>query len=315
MVAADEFELNLSDAELEAYRDAAKPMRHVRDISEYFSDVIGPRFFGVEKNPGDLLPWDKASRIGFRPGETTLWMGISGHGKSALASQAALWWALQGKPSCIASFEMLPAALIDRMLLQAAGNANPSEDFSFDFMGHLRGKILIYDRRDTVNVDTLYRVIRYCALERGVKHFWIDSLMKCVRGEDDYNGQKNLMDTVCTMGRELMIHTHVIHHVRKGEDESRAPGKFDAKGTGAITDLVDQVIAVWRNKRLEAEIADGAGDPGAPGFMMICDKNRHGSWEGKVPLWGDASSWHFRGTSQQPWTRGYDIPKRVKEAA
>lgn len=313
----EEAVLSVSDAELEDYRDAVNPMRHVRDISEFFQDVIAPRFFGVTKDPGDLLPWERASRIGFRPGETTLWMGINGHGKSALTTQVALWWALQGKPSCIASFEMLPGATVDRMLLQAAGAPNPTEEFAYDFLAALKGKVFLYDRRDRVNVEMLYRVIRYCVLEKGVKHFWIDSLMKCVRGEDDYNGQKDLLDTVTTMARELMIHIHVIHHVRKGENEGKIPGKFDARGTGAITDLVDQVITVWRNKAKEAERADGGTDEGKPDFVLVCDKNRHGAWEGKIALWGDVDCWHFRGTSQQPWSRGYEIPKRKlnREAA
>ncbi len=34
-------------------------------------------------------------------------------------------------------------------------------------------------------------------------------------------------------------------------DEETQPNKFDIKGTGAITDLVDNVFIVWRNKKKE----------------------------------------------------------------
>lgn len=302
-------DLPISDTELEQYRDAINPVRHVRDITEFISDVVGPRFLGVSKPTGDLLPWEKAVRIGFRPAEVTLWHGINGHGKSAVTVQAALWWALQGKRSCIASFEMLPDRTVDRMLLQAAGSPSPSEEFAASFFSYLKGKIYLYDRRDRVDLPTLYKVVRYCAAEKQISHFWIDSLMKCVQGEDDYNGQKNLVDSLCTMARELGIHIHLVHHVRKGDNEHRIPGKFDARGAGVITDLVDNVICVWRNKAKEAERALGTVDEGKADFVLSCDKNRHGAWEGQVPLWGDVDCWHFRGTQQKPWVSGYEIPQ------
>lgn len=306
----EEAVLSIADSDLENYRDAINPVRHVRDITEFMPEVNDPRFYGVKEEPADLLPWEHAGKVGFRAGEVTLWQGINGHGKSALTTQAMLWWALQGRKSCIASFEMLPKRTIDRMLLQANGSPNPSLDFSWDFFAALKGKVFIYDRRDRVDVDALYRVIRYCVTEKGVSHFLIDSLMKCVKGEDDYNGQKDFMSDLCTMARELMAHIHVVHHVRKAADEKGVPGKFDSKGSGAITDLVDNVLTVWRNKRKEAAIADGETDDGAPDFLLVCDKNRHGAWEGKVALWGDVESWHFRGTKNRPWRPGYEIPAR-----
>lgn len=306
----DEALLSVSDAELEAYRDAVNPNRHVKDITEFMVEVNDYLFYGARESVGDQLPWEHASRIGFRPGEVTLWMGINGHGKSAVTSQAMLAWALKGRKSCIASFEMYPRKTVERMLLQAAGAPNPTHDFSWDFFAAMKGKLFLYDRRDRVDVETLYRVIRYCAVEKGISHFVIDSLMKCVRGEDDYNGQKDFVSDLCTMAKELSIHIHLVHHVRKAGDEKGIPGKFDAKGSGAITDLVDQVITVWRNKGKEADREQGKHDEAAPDFLLICDKNRHGSWEGKVALWGDSDCWHFRGTQKHQWTRGYEIPKR-----
>lgn len=314
----DELILAVDDSELDAYREAVNPTHHVRDITEFLSPVLDIRVHKFPEVGGDKLPWERASGLTLRQGEVTLWMGINGHGKSAVTTQSALSLALQGRVSCLASFEMLPVRTIDRMLCQAAGGPNPSEEFAYDFFSALRGKVLLYDRRDQSNREMLYRVIRYVAIERGVNHFWIDSLMKCVRGEDDYNGQKDFVADLCGLARELSIHIHLVHHVRKGEDEGKVPGKFDAKGTGAITDQVDNVITVWRNKKLERELSEGKGDPEMPGFLLICDKNRNGGWEGRIPLWGDLDSWHFRGTKAQGWVRGYDIPKRVlkkREAA
>lgn len=308
----DNFAVEVSDADLEAYRDAANPYRHVRNISTYEHAVIVNALFPKLAEKGtDHLPWSRTvGKIGFRQGEVTLWHGINGHGKSAVTSQVGLYLALQDKPVCIASFEMMPVRTIDRMVKQCCGNSQPTEKFMRDFFAALKSKVWIYDKRDTVDAGRLFAVIRYSAIELGVKHFFVDSLMKCVRGEDDYNAQKDFVGELCALSHELLIHIHLIHHVRKSGDEKQVPSKFDAKGSGAITDQVDNVIAVWRNKAKEAEKQMGqAYDEDKPDFLLICDKQRNGGWEGRIGLWGDLESWHFRETKDQPWHRGYSLDR------
>jgi len=41
--------------------------------------------------------------------------------------------------------------------------------------------------------------------------------------------------------------------MRKREDEYKIPGKMDIKGTGAISDMVDNCFVWWRNKKKEEE--------------------------------------------------------------
>lgn len=303
--------LAVSDADLEAYRDAADPYRHVRDIASYQASVEVAILTPHLVPQGDLLPWNKThGKIRFMPGEVTLWHGINGHGKSAVTTQVALWLSLQGKPCCIASFEMMPVRTIERMVKQCAGNSRPTEGFLTDFFEALAGKVWIYDKRDTVDRERLYAVIRYCAVELGVKHFFIDSLMKCVAGEDDYNGQKDFVSELCALAHEQLIHIHLVHHVRKGNSGEAPPSKFDAKGSGSITDQVDNVIAVWRNKDKEAKKANSQEyDEASPDFLLICDKQRNGGWEGRIGLWGDLDCWHFRETKDVPWTKGYSLDR------
>lgn len=40
----------------------------------------------------------------------------------------------------------------------------------------------LYDQQGTVTAKKISAVARYCATEKGVRHFFIDSLMKCVAG-------------------------------------------------------------------------------------------------------------------------------------
>ena len=100
-------------------------------------------------------------------------------------------------------------------------------------------------------------MVRYCAKERGITHFFVDSLMKCVSGEDDYNGQKLFVDELTAIARDHGIHIHLVHHIRKPSDESHKPSKYDYKGSGSITDQVDNVISVWRNKAKEKKRDEG----------------------------------------------------------
>jgi twinkle protein len=303
----------VTDAELGQYLEAVNPGRNVVSIMEYQVDVMR-RVLGTDEVNGDVLPWKKTHQnFQFAPGETTIWFGINGHGKSAVTGQVALWLALQGKPSCIASFEMDPRRTLERMVLQAAGNPSPSVEFMNAFFFGLRKGLWIYDKRGKIDIHYLLAAVRFCAEKHGIRHFWIDSLMKCVRASDDRNAEKAFVSDVMDVGRETGVHMHVIHHSRKLQDEGQVPDKFDAKGAGEITDQVDNVFCVWRNKAKERDTAK-AVELGQdlknemPDFLLICDKNRNGGWEGRWALWGDLRTWHFRETSHPGMYRGYELP-------
>jgi twinkle protein len=119
--------------------------------------------------------------------------------------------------------------------------------------------------------------------------------MKCVKGEDDYNAQKDFVTELCAFAAAHNVHVHLVHHVRKGEHEGKPPGKFDIKGSGSITDQVDNVFIVWRNKKAEEEVKDQpAGTRSAsPNCMFACEKQRNGEKEGKYGFWFDPYSQQY----------------------
>lgn len=304
---------SVTDAELRGYQPVEAD-HSIKSILEYDVDVLV--MLRTNELQGDTLPWRKThSNFRFRKGEVTLWHGINGHGKSAVTTQVALWLGLQGVKSCIASFEMLPAVTLLRMVKQCAGNPNPTESFAQDFFMTLHKSLWMYDHRGRVNPEMLFKAIRYCAEKKGTTHFFVDSLMKCVPREDDYGAQCDFVNALGDIAHETENHIHLVHHVRKGENEKTPPGKFDAKGSGGITDQVDNVLGIWRNKAKERE-RDECARTGAvfaddgPDFLLMCDKQRNGSWEGNWALWGDARSWHFREEAKVPWERGYKLPTR-----
>jgi twinkle protein len=263
---------------------------------------------------GALLPWTKTHDvIQLRPGEVSLWPGINGHGKSAVTSQVALDLCFQGYRVCIASLEMKTVKTMQRMCRQAWGGAHPQIPYLRSLHQWTDERLWFFDYNGTILPDKILAVVRYCQDRLGVQHFFIDSLMKCVKGEDDYNGQKDFVNAICAIAQDTGIHIHLIHHAKKLANEYELPNKFSAKGSGAITDQVDNVFTVYRNKKKEHDMQAGENvDPDLYDAMVICDKQRHGEWEGKIRLWYDQGSYAYRGDRMAP-IRRYEVG--LREAA
>ena len=270
-----------------------------------------------DQTPKVYMPWLKVRDIfNFREGEVTIWAGQNGHGKSLITSQVVLSLMGQEQKACIASFEMKPMTTLQRMARMFAGT-NPfsyeyqSEDGIEALAGLYRdfgewsdGRLWLYDQQGTVTADQIIAVARYCAKELGVKHFVIDSLMKCVKGEADYDGQKDFVDELTSLARDNRIHIHLIHHMKKpAGGENQVCGKYDAKGSGAISDLVDNFFVVHRNKEKADDIAaKGPNSPkkDEPDCFLICRKQRNGEDEPKINLWFDKDSQQFKGDASDP---------------
>ena len=203
---------------------------------------------------------------------------------------------------------MKPKRTLYRMLRQFAGENIEFPKFASKekYMGKLLdrfhkfagNKLWLYDQQGTVTTQQVIAVSRYSAVELGVNHVFIDSLMKCVAGEDDYNAQKYFVDELTAVARDHQIHVHLIHHIRKLASEELQPNKNDIKGTGAIADQVDNVLLMWRNKKKEHEVQNGSmPDSSKPDAMLMCEKQRNGEAEDWYSLWYDRDSQQFVETS------------------
>ncbi|KVL61908.1 AAA family ATPase [Burkholderia cepacia] len=274
----------------------------VRRASDFVEDLIQHVHSQKEAAFGTASPWPSVGdSLRFREGEVTLWGGVNGHGKSAVLGEVMLHAMSAGDRTCIASMEMRPIATMERLTRQAAAAAMPAPDFIRGFGRWTNDRLWLYAHVGTVERTRMLAVARYCRKELGVHHVVIDSLLKCGIAPDDYAGQKTFVDALCSLARDTGLHIHLVHHARKGEREAVVPDKFDMKGAGEITDLVDNVLIVHRNKTKEAllrkemlsdekrEEAELQADT-----VLICAKQRHHTWEGNVRLWFDADSLQFR---------------------
>jgi twinkle protein len=289
-----------------AYVRETEAQQKVRPAALYVQELIESLGKRREEQRA-YLPWDKTHGLfQFRPGEVTLWGGVNGHGKSLVTGMTAASLVTQSERVCIASFEMKPRKTLERMARQWCGDS-PDEawddneaalsayrDTYEQFKAWTDGRLWFYDQQGTVNPDTVIGVARYCAKELGITHFFLDNLAKCVRGEDDYNGQKALVDELTAIARDYGSHIHIVHHLKKLGSEEQVPDKGDVKGSGAITDQVDNLLLVWRNKKKERDAQAGKMvAEGEPDALIICDKQRNGEWEGKVSLWFHKRSQQF----------------------
>jgi twinkle protein len=286
----------------------------VKPASSWVEEVI--EFFGTPPYlRGCKLPWGKSvGRIALREGEVSLWPGMNYSGKSLITGQVALGLMRQGERVCIASLEMKPYKTMQRMTRQAAAGKEPSVDYMRAFHRWTDQRLWIFDHMGEVEAAKMLALTRYCADKLAIRHFFIDSLMKCVRGEDDYNGQKDFVAGLCSVALQSGMHIHLVHHTRKPADDSHQPSRFDSKGSGAITDQVDNVFTTWRNKPKERAIEkaemERAQAPEAvlasPDTLLICDKQRHGEWDGKIGLYFDEASQAYRDRQDGRW-QGLDL--------
>ena len=283
------------EIDFEKYLKANDVAQKVKGASE-FLDEIEAEIASPVKNEFQTMPWQKThAGFQFRAGEVTLYAGGNGGGKSMVTGQIAMGLIKQNQKVMIASFEMKPKRTLFRMLRQFAGEnidfprymdkARYLSNLILRMRGFAHANLWLYDQQGTVTAQQVIAVSRYSAMELGVQHIFIDSLMKCVSGEDDYNAQKAFVDELTSLARDHNVHIHLIHHIRKLQSEEIKPNKNDIKGSGSISDQVDNVLMVWRNKKKEHDAQNGSVDPMIPDAYLMCEKQRNGESEDWYSLW------------------------------
>lgn len=271
----------------------------LNSATDYVDEVVD-FFVGKKETSGYTLPWGKThDSIRLRKSEISVWGGFNGHGKSQAVGHMVVSSVHQGERWCVASMEFKPYKLLARMYRQASCQSQPNEALCRGQIApFFDGNLYLFDLQGTAKADRILEVFEYAFRRYGCTSFLVDSLAKCGFGEDDYNGQKSFVDRLMEFSQRFDVHVHVVAHARKGNNEDEAPGKMDIKGTGAITDMVDNVFTVWRNKPKErakndlkaknrAEVLKG------PDCLIGCDKQRNGEWEGKIMLWFDPASLQY----------------------
>ena len=244
--------------------------------------LVNPRQF-----TGFKAPWAKAEdKLRFREGELSVMGGYNGHRKSTLASQIALGVA-QEAPVGICSLEEPLDDVGTRFIRQAACTDSPTIDYADDFVTWTDERIAIWDRLDTVAPAVALAAVYHMIAVIGCRFVILDSLMMCDVC-DDIERERRFVASLTALAKLHNAHIMLIHHMRKPQDESRVPGKYDLLGAGHISNMASTILVSWEDKDLREKREFGEGEVDKPDHLFIVAKQRYGAFEGAISLWRQA---------------------------
>ena len=283
---ADIKDLTITDKEISEWKSQKSDTEHleIKRPSQYLNDVES--YFSDDLTGGTALPFvntDQQFRV--RMGEISVVTGYSGHGKSAWLNQCILGL-MKTHKTMIASFEMKPKATLGRMC-QQTGEEAPNYEYIKDFLNKLEHHLYLYDPDGETTSQKVLDVLYYCAQNLNIKIMVIDSLMKCGINEDDLNKQKDFANKLSVAARDLDIHIFLVAHSKKTASDFEYARKLDVAGSANITNMVDNVFSVHRNKEREEALLNGQHDNeviNAPPCTVWLVKQRHG--KGIETKWG-----------------------------
>ena len=254
------------------------------EITDYFEDKDG-------RTGGFSMGWSKTEDIDFRfrPSELVGCVGFSGSGKTMFLGQLALNAIAQDQKILIASMEMSPKNLLGRMFQQSCATPAPTIEYRTKVMEWMSQSLWLYIDNLNPKINDLLKCFEYAYRRYSVNTFVIDSLT-CMCSHEDYRKQQEIVEQIVQFKNAFNCTVFLVTHSRKQEDESRAPGKFDVKGSGAITDLADSFFSIWKNKRKSEHLAvcNLTGDEPDEQIAKQWDvqvnvlKNRNGQYEGRI---------------------------------
>ena len=267
--------------------------------SDVFADDL-VRYFGEEIHSGKSLGWIKTEdKFRVRQAELTILTGVSGHGKSMWLSQVILSMMRQQTKCLIASLEMRPVLTLARMVTQALGSPEPTDDYIRKFCERAKDKLYIYDQLGVTTSDDMIATLYYGKHVLGVDVFIIDSLMKISNiSEESLEAQKLFTDRLAVTARDLNIAIFLVAHTRKLKDETEIPDATNIMGSSHIRNLCDNIICVWRNRYKEKLIEEGKTSDDElkiiPDAKVFVQKQRNAQWEGSFNFWFDQKGLKYK---------------------
>jgi twinkle protein len=270
----------------------------VKSTDIFTDDVI--KYFGEEIHSGKSLGWVKTEdKFRVRMAELTIITGPSGHGKSMWLSQVILSMMRQGTKCLVASLEMRPVLTLSRMITQALGSPEPTDDYIRKFCSRAADKLYIYDQTGTTTSQDMIATLHYGKHVLGVDVFVIDSLMKLQDvSEESLDAQKRLTNSLAVTCRDLNIHVFLVAHTRKMKDETEVPDATDLMGSSHIRNLSDSILCVWRNRYKEKLMDEGKTSDDElkiiPDCKVFVQKQRNAQWEGSFNFWFDSKGLRYK---------------------
>jgi twinkle protein len=260
---------------------------------------------------GETLPWETArDEIRFAPGQLTIWAGAAASFKSTVLSQVVLGFAEQGSRSLVTTLEEPAEEYGLRLTTQALAEQHPPSGMVSEFHQSTDDLIQVWDVQGSMRIDRVLKMMKYCAVELGAKHFIFDNVTKVIDPSNDAaTAQWQFINNSHTLARQLGMHVHLVMHSRKEGRDGTVPTMNDIRGSSSSVDLADQVIMTWRN-RLKEDVQQGSSQLSdakqsetlkQPDVLLCIEKAKFGGREGKIGLWADRPTrLFFHGSNIEP---------------
>ena len=254
--------------------------------AHYYKQDVIDLFLNKNKIVGDSTGISGLDNImqGLREGEVTVWTGRNSSGKSTLLNQIMLNLGYLGYGICFGSFEMPPARVLRWMVLQNSKYTMQTEESVSSTMDEISEFLYLVNVEGMVDKKILFNTFEFGARKYGLKHFFIDSMMRIKFYAQNRNAEEtNFMSELVAFARKHSAHIHIIAHPRKERYEKKIVSKTDVAGTGNITNLAHNVISI---SRIPENVKAKALEKGlrSPDSILSVIKNREHGTEGDVLL-------------------------------
>lgn len=244
-------------------------IKNARDLKESF-------FASLDDEKSYSFPWNpdlNKMTDGVRKEELTLFTAGTGIGKSTACREMAL--KLVREDNCKVGMVMLEEAnkktLRDLLsiymemplhLLSRDEEVKKAMAICYDEL-YNGGNFILYDHFGSMESDNLIQQIRYMAVGEECDFIILDHITIAVSGIDTDKGDVKAVDMLMTRLRSLVEETGVgiivVSHLRKtgngsvGYEEGAAISLDSLRGSGALKQIPDTIIALERNQQAETE--------------------------------------------------------------
>jgi len=241
---------------LEQARNA--PVEHIINAGE-ISHVVKNLLCKSTERQG--VPFFLASmkKIEFRPHETTLWFGHTGHGKSTAIMNQFAFQASIGIPGLIASFEdnssVNYATLLKQYSCDADVGASPEFQKIYD---QLTSMIYLFDSMRRTDPQQLVATMISAHKQLGICNFAVDNVMTLDVDRQDNTKQAEVADMFRVFVSKHPVHLHLAAHPRKPPEANiiRPPQLAEVRGASEWADMAQNAICVYRDVKKAERIEE-----------------------------------------------------------
>lgn len=249
--------------------------------------------FRAPLSSGLTLPWESANEyVRFMPGKVSVWSGPSFSGKTAFLRQLMLHALKNNHNVLFVSLEEEPDDVWREFICMATCTRSPTPEQREWCLDLWDGRLFVFDSTELIEPTLLMGIIRFAAERHKITHVVIDSLMRLNLRTDDFDGQREMGNTLGRLARMAGIHVHLVVHPRKTADSRAAMDLYDIRGAQDIIAQADLVLTLERQYERPGESK-----------LSVWKQRGDVNWIGTMPL-------HYHPASRQLRAHVYDEPIR-----